>query len=112
MIDKKLIQDGVLPTNPISIPMPPVKPPRRTPEVADPLADLVSRFSSPLLEKLRAAEAGHGRRDDWLKNDWEADLQRKLAEHVAKGDQRDVAAYAAFAWHHGWLTAPKPEDAV
>lgn len=28
-----------------------------------------------------------------------------LAEHVAKGDPRDVAAYCAFAWHHGWSTA-------
>jgi hypothetical protein len=74
----------------------------------DPLADLVSRFSAALLEKLRAAEAKYGRKDDWLDPNWEADCQRQLLEHVAKGDPRDVAAYAAFCWHHGWPTAAPP----
>lgn len=73
----------------------------------DRLADLVSRFSAALLEKLRAAEAKYGRKDDWLDPNWETDCQRQLAEHLTKGDPRDVAAYAAFCWHHGWPTAPR-----
>lgn len=72
----------------------------------DPLADLVDRFSASLLEKLRAAEQKYGRKNDWLDPSWEADCQRQLLEHTAKGDPRDVAAYAAFCWHHGWPTAP------
>ena len=24
--------------------------------------------------------------------------------HIAKGDPRDVAAYCAFMWYHGWKT--------
>jgi light-regulated signal transduction histidine kinase (bacteriophytochrome) len=71
----------------------------------DPLADLVARFSKALLEKLRAAEAKYCYKNDWLRSDWEAECQRHLAEHLAKGDPRDVAAYAAFCWHHGWPTA-------
>lgn len=74
----------------------------------DPLADLVARFSAALLEKLRAAEQKYGRKDDWLEPNWEADCQRQLLEHVAKGDPRDVAAYAAFCWHHGWPTNHLP----
>lgn len=72
---------------------------------SDPLADLVARFSAALLEKLRAAEKKYGRKDDWLDPNWESDCQRQLLEHVAKGDPRDVAAYAAFCWHHGWPTS-------
>jgi hypothetical protein len=71
----------------------------------DRLADLVARFSAALLEKLRAAEQKYGRKNDWLDPNWEADCQRQLLEHVAKGDPRDVAAYAAFCWHHGWPTS-------
>lgn len=72
---------------------------------ADPLADLVAQFSAALLTKLRAAEVKYRRKGDWLSTDWQADCQRKLLEHVAKGDPLDVAAYAAFCWHHGWSTA-------
>lgn len=72
----------------------------------DPLADLVAGFSKALLEKLRAAEAKYGYKNDWQRSDWEAECQKHLAEHLAKGDPRDVAAYAAFCWHHGWRTAP------
>ncbi|MCK1445392.1 hypothetical protein IVB43_23695 [Bradyrhizobium sp. 48] len=74
----------------------------------DPIADLVSRFSAALLEKLRAAENKYGRKDDWLAPNWEAECQQQLLEHVAKGDPRDVAAYCAFAWYHGWTTAVTP----
>jgi hypothetical protein len=71
----------------------------------DPLADLVAGFSKALLEKLRDAEAKYGYKNNWLRSDWEAECQKQLAEHLAKGDPRDVAAYAAFCWHHGWPTA-------
>ena len=70
----------------------------------DPLADLVEGFSKALLEKLRAAEAKYGYKNDWLRTDWEAECQQHLADHLAKGDPRDVAAYAAFCWYHGWST--------
>lgn len=71
---------------------------------ADPLADLVAGFAKALLEKLRAAEAKYGYQNDWMRPDWEAECQEHLAKHLAKGDPRDVAAYAAFCWHHGWPT--------
>ncbi len=78
----------------------------------DPLADLVSRFSTALLEKLRAAEAKYGYSDGWLKTDWPDDLRRDIRRHVDKGDPRDVAAYCAFAWHHEWsLALPADERA-
>ena len=93
--------NGILPETP----MPPVKPPHQSVEAKDNLFDLVARFSSALLKKLQAAEVKYGRRDDWMKTDWELSLQCQLAHHVAKGDPLDVAAYSAFAWHHGWRTA-------
>jgi len=71
----------------------------------DNLTHLVAAFSEALLAKLRAAEVKYRRKDDWERDDWETDCQRKLSEHVAKGDPLDVAAYAAFCWHHGWSTA-------
>ena len=64
--------------------------------------DLVDRFAVALKEKLRAAAAKYGHDDAWVRDDWRADLVRQLGEHVQKGDPRDVAAYCAFAWHHGW----------
>lgn len=78
-----------------------------TRQEGDPLADLVARFSEGLLEKLRAAEKKYGFNNDWMRPDWEAECQKHLAEHLAKGDPRDVAAYAAFCWHHGWPTVPR-----
>ena len=75
-------------------------------EPSDPLADLVAGFAKALLEKLRAAEAKYGYKNDWARADWEAECQQHLADHLAKGDPRDVAAYAAFCWHHGWKTSP------
>jgi hypothetical protein len=35
------------------------------------------------------------------------ECQQHLSEHLAKGDPRDVAAYAAFCWYHGWPTVPR-----
>ena len=68
----------------------------------DKLKDLVKHFSEALLAKLIAAEMKYGWNNGWTKQDWEADCQRHLLEHVAKGDPLDVAAYAAFCWYHGW----------
>lgn len=45
----------------------------------------------------------------WATPDWQEELQKGIAEHVQKGDPRDVAVYAMFAWFHGWSTAtPAP----
>ena len=70
----------------------------------DPLADLVARFSAALLEKLRAAEAKG--RSGWDYPNWKRECVEGLHRHANKGDPRDVAAYAAFCWHHGWSTTP------
>lgn len=81
-------------------------------QTVDPLADLVVRFATALLEKLRAAEKKYGYDNGWIRDDWQAECQRHLNEHLAKGDPRDVAAYCAFLWHHGWSTVGPltPED--
>jgi hypothetical protein len=78
----------------------------------DALTDLVARFSAALLEKLKAAEVKYGHNSGWMRDDWKAGCQRHLNEHLAKGDPRDVAAYCAFLWHHGWPTIGPltPED--
>lgn len=68
-------------------------------------ADLVDRFAVELKSKLAKAEAKYGYRDDWSKPDWQDELTESLAEHIQKGDPRDVAAYCAFAWHHNWSTS-------
>lgn len=73
---------------------------------ADPLADLVSRFSVALLSKLRDADKKQGHGNGWLNDDWRDDLVGSMLHHVNKGDPRDVAAYCAFAWHHGWSVSP------
>lgn len=77
------------------------------------LRDLVARFSAALVDKLIAAEKKYGHNDAWQADDWELACRDRMREHVAKGDPRDVAAYCAFMWHHGWSTAPaepaKPE---
>lgn len=64
--------------------------------------DLVDRFAAELKSKLAKAEAKYGYAADWLNPDWQSELIESLAEHIHKGDPRDVAAYCAFAWHHGW----------
>ena len=69
----------------------------------DPLKDLVERFSKALLAKLKLAQANG--RSGWERDDWEEHCQQGLLRHVDKGDPRDVAAYCAFMWHHGWITA-------
>lgn len=78
------------------------------PPADDAEADLVARFSAALLAKLRASEAKYGWQRAWTKPDWQDELPAKLLQHVHKGDPIDVAAYAAFAWHHGWSVSPPP----
>ena len=83
----------------------------RTPP--DPLDNLVARFSVALLEKLKAAREKYGfSREHWRDTDWMESCQRSLVEHLAKGDPRDVAAYCAFMWHHGWKTAAHPAESA
>lgn len=65
---------------------------------------LVDRFALAMKSKLMASQHKSGWRDEWAKNDWPNQCARALCEHVAKGDPLDVAAYAAFMWHHGWPT--------
>ena len=70
----------------------------------DPLGDLVQRFADALLAKLRLAQANG--RSGWDQDDWEEACRKGLMRHIEKGDPRDVAAYCAFMWHHGWSTQP------
>lgn len=65
---------------------------------------LVVRFAEAVGEKLRAAEKKYGHGADWRRDCWRDVCIEALHEHVAKGDPRDVAAYCAFCWHHGWPT--------
>jgi hypothetical protein len=74
--------------------------------MVDATDDLVDRFAAALKAKLRAAEQKYGYSDDWLRDDWQGELIAKLLHHIQKGDPRDVAAYCAFAWHHGWSITP------
>jgi hypothetical protein len=71
-------------------------------------ANLVARFATSLAAKLAAAEKKYGYSNGWVDPNWMDECRQKLAEHVAKGDPRDVAAYCAFLWHHGESTTPSP----
>lgn len=73
-----------------------------TSEPYEGIDDLVERFSAALRTKLHAAQDKHGFTDEWMRTHWREKLLADLAHHVEKGDPLDVAAYAAFAWHHGW----------
>jgi hypothetical protein len=68
-------------------------------------ANLVAEFAEALAEKLYKAEKKYGYSNGWKDDDWEAACAQKLLDHVAKGDPRDVAAYCAFMWAHGWSTS-------
>ena len=70
--------------------------------IMDDLEHLVERFSKALLAKLKLARANG--RSGWDHTDWEKECQEGFLRHLAKGDPRDVAAYCAFMWHHGWIT--------
>ncbi len=75
----------------------------------DPLtANLVARFASALAEKLKGAQDKYGYTDGWAEPGWMDECRAQLREHVENGDPRDVAAFAAFLWHHGASTAEAP----
>ncbi|CAB4194349.1 hypothetical protein UFOVP1254_18 [uncultured Caudovirales phage] len=67
-------------------------------------AALVAGFAHALADKLHKAEKKYGYDIGWASEDWERKCAQELVEHVQKGDPRDVAAYCAFMWHHGWRT--------
>ncbi|WP_376959678.1 hypothetical protein ABNQ39_07145 [Azospirillum sp. A26] len=69
-------------------------------------ATLVRDFAEAMAKKLRASEVKHGWTANWMRKDWQGELAAELLRHVHKGDPIDVAAYAAFAWFHGWSVAP------
>lgn len=73
-------------------------------------ADLVARFAEALAEKLHAAEQKYGYSNRWMEDDWMRECRSKLADHMEKGDPRDVAAYCAFLWHHGEATVELPNQ--
>lgn len=67
-------------------------------------AELVMDFSKALAEKLHRAERKYGWSDGWKDIDWQEKCLADFNHHIAKGDPRDVAAYCAFMWFHGWQT--------
>lgn len=70
---------------------------------------LVDHFAAALKAKLADAEQKYGHGTSWQSPDWMEKCQADLARHVEKGDPRDVAAYCAFMWYHGWNTrTPDP----
>jgi len=67
---------------------------------------LVCAFAEALAEKLAAAEVKYGFSDEWARAGWMNECRAELHRHIIKGDPLDVAAYAAFLWHHGDTTNP------
>ena len=69
---------------------------------------LVIDFCTALAEKLYKAQLKYGYDADWKQDGWPTQCQVHFHQHIAKGDPRDVAAYCAFMWYHGWKTEPAP----
>lgn len=67
---------------------------------------LVTNFCTALAEKLYKAQLKYGYDTDWKQDGWPSQCQAHFHQHIAKGDPRDVAAYCAFMWWHGWSTKP------
>lgn len=67
---------------------------------------LVADFCTALAEKLYKAQLKYGYDTDWKQDGWLSQCQAHFHQHIAKGDPRDVAAYCAFMWWHGWSTKP------
>ncbi|WP_319823379.1 hypothetical protein [Klebsiella quasipneumoniae] len=67
---------------------------------------LVTDFCTALAEKLYKAQLKYGYDTDWKQDWWPSQCQAHFHQHIAKGDPRDVAAYCAFMWWHGWSTKP------
>ncbi|EOG3201314.1 DUF550 domain-containing protein [Salmonella enterica] len=66
--------------------------------------NLVADFCTALAEKLYKAQLKYGYDADWKQDGWSTQCQAHFHQHIAKGDPRDVAAYCAFMWYHGWKT--------
>lgn len=66
---------------------------------------LVTDFCMALAEKLYNAQLKYGYDADWKQDGWPTQCQAHFHQHIAKGDPRDVAAYCAFMWYHGWKTS-------
>lgn len=66
--------------------------------------NLVADFCTALAEKLYKAQLKYGYDADWKQDDWATQCLSHFHQHIAKGDPRDVAAYCAFMWYHGWKT--------
>lgn len=67
-------------------------------------AKLVIEFATALAEKLHKAEQKYGYSDTWMRDHWQINCLSAFNHHISKGDPRDVAAYCAFMWYHGWPT--------
>ncbi|MGK0951982.1 hypothetical protein ACRE6W_06765 [Klebsiella pneumoniae] len=67
---------------------------------------LVTDFCTALAEKLYKAQLKYGYDTDWKQDGWPSQCQAHFHQHISKGDPRDVAAYCAFMWWHGWSTKP------
>ncbi|WP_310946309.1 hypothetical protein [Klebsiella quasipneumoniae] len=67
---------------------------------------LVADFCTAIAEKLYKAQLKYGYDTDWKQDGWPSQCQAHFHQHIAKGDPRDVAAYCAFMWWHGWSTKP------
>lgn len=74
-------------------------------------ADLVLGFAKALAEKLYRSEQKYGWSDGWKESDWQDKCLADFHHHISKGDPRDVAAYCAFMWHHGWKTSSRQQPA-
>ncbi|ENB2029918.1 hypothetical protein ABHE73_000045 [Salmonella enterica] len=83
-----------------SAPSAPVMPAELHPDTQN----LVANFSTALAEKLYKAQLKYGYDADWKQDGWATQCQSHFHQHIAKGDPRDVAAYCAFMWYHGWKT--------
>lgn len=68
--------------------------------------NLVADFCTALAEKLYKAQLKYGYDADWKQDGWATQCLSHFHQHIAKGDPRDVAAYCAFMWYHGWKTEP------
>lgn len=66
--------------------------------------NLVADFCTALAEKLYKAQLKYGYDADWKQDGWATQCLSHFHQHIAKGDPRDVAAYCAFMWYHGWKT--------
>ncbi|EOF4705853.1 hypothetical protein ACKWWX_004306 [Klebsiella oxytoca] len=74
---------------------------------------LVTDFCTALADKLYKAQLKYGYDADWKQDGWPSQCKAHFHQHIAKGDPRDVAAYCAFMWYHGWKTeAAQPEPIV